>query len=155
MRLLTAGSLVRAQLEEPKQKGHQKMSCLFCFLKFSTNQQLTAVNALRSKLLPRDKATDRRRWRMKGGSFGAGTGVMRTRVSRTTKVPNRRFEANLRSQEKNLFLFLAVIICHSAKNVFFHLHALIGGKVFGYELAFGILVAPNVPPNVDVLLSCK
>jgi hypothetical protein len=46
MRLLTAGSLVQAQHEEPKQKGHQTMSFLFCFLILRLKPTATAVNAL-------------------------------------------------------------------------------------------------------------
>ena len=84
MRLLTAGSLVRAQLEEPK--AHQKV-CFFVCKKICEPTTLWWNR--------KGKVCDCRRRRKKGADFCAGAGEMGATANRATKAPNRMVRAQL------------------------------------------------------------
>ena len=65
---------------------------MFCFQIRDPNQRRTAVNALRSRLLPQDIASDRCRWQKKGGWYGAKMQSSANAREQCDNISNRGFE---------------------------------------------------------------
>ena len=95
MRLLTAGSLVQAQHEEPKQKDTNRCPFCFAFTFCTLNQQPTAGNVLPKAMAV---ATRAKQAPAAGGRRRELTLVQaqencKRKRSSTTKVPNRMVQA--------------------------------------------------------------